>query len=117
MPTVCLNPLFLGHFRQIFEVGDVVFLDEEQDVGASNNRRLAALYCSNNSGYEVRFLAVICDNATIIFAFNCRHVFMMLLIKFSSGASSFLNCRIVGACSTAIVSNVVSQMCDKLGKL
>ncbi|CAA6660952.1 unnamed protein product [Spirodela intermedia] len=37
---------------KIFEVGDVVFLDEEQDVGASNNRRLAALYCSNNSGYE-----------------------------------------------------------------
>ncbi|MQL98508.1 hypothetical protein Taro_031228, partial [Colocasia esculenta] len=37
---------------KIFEVGDVVFLDDKQDVGASNNRRLAALYCSNNSGYE-----------------------------------------------------------------
>ncbi|XP_078439200.1 tRNA synthetase beta subunit family protein [Wolffia australiana] len=37
---------------KLFEVGDVVFLDEEADVGASNNRRLAAVYCNNNSGYE-----------------------------------------------------------------
>ncbi|CAM0949725.1 unnamed protein product [Alopecurus aequalis] len=38
---------------KIFEVGDVVALDKSRDVGASNNRRLAALYCSSsNSGHE-----------------------------------------------------------------
>ncbi|XP_051206460.1 phenylalanine--tRNA ligase beta subunit, cytoplasmic [Lolium perenne] len=37
---------------KIFEVGDVVVLDTSRDVGASNNRRLAALYCSSNSGFE-----------------------------------------------------------------
>uniref|UniRef100_M8BTI8 phenylalanine--tRNA ligase n=1 Tax=Aegilops tauschii TaxID=37682 RepID=M8BTI8_AEGTA len=36
----------------IFEVGDVVSLDTSRDVGASNNRRLAALYCNSNSGFE-----------------------------------------------------------------
>ena len=40
-------------YGQIFEVGDVVALDTSRDVGASNNRRLAALYCSSNSGFEV----------------------------------------------------------------
>ncbi|KAM3409349.1 hypothetical protein ACQJBY_001974 [Aegilops geniculata] len=37
---------------KIFEVGDVVSLDTSRDVGASNNRRLAALYCNSNSGFE-----------------------------------------------------------------
>lgn len=38
---------------KIFEVGDVVALDTSRDVGASNNRRLGALYCnSNSSGFE-----------------------------------------------------------------
>ncbi|KAG6525333.1 hypothetical protein ZIOFF_015289 [Zingiber officinale] len=36
----------------IFEVGDVVVLDGDRDVGASNNRRLAALYCNVSSGFE-----------------------------------------------------------------
>eukprot|EP01018_Ginkgo_biloba_P034120 Gb_05062 [translate_table: standard] len=38
---------------KIFEVGDVVVLDDEKDVGAANHRQLAALYCSSNSGFEV----------------------------------------------------------------
>ncbi|ERN15392.1 phenylalanine--tRNA ligase beta subunit, cytoplasmic [Amborella trichopoda] len=38
---------------KIFEVGDVVFLDGEKDVGAANRRQLAALYCNANSGFEV----------------------------------------------------------------
>ncbi|EES17722.1 hypothetical protein BDA96_09G049100 [Sorghum bicolor] len=37
---------------KIFEVGDVVMLDSSRDVGASNNRRLAALYCNRVSGFE-----------------------------------------------------------------
>lgn len=39
--------------KQIFEVGDVVIIDESNDVGAANNRRLAALYCNVYSGFEV----------------------------------------------------------------
>ncbi|GJN34997.1 hypothetical protein PR202_gb23718 [Eleusine coracana subsp. coracana] len=36
----------------IFEVGDVVTLNSSNEVGASNNRRLAALYCNRVSGFE-----------------------------------------------------------------
>ncbi|XWS60833.1 hypothetical protein CRYUN_Cryun07bG0071200 [Craigia yunnanensis] len=38
---------------KIFEVGDVVLLDEKKDVGASNRRLLSALYCGANSGFEL----------------------------------------------------------------
>lgn len=38
---------------QIFEVGDIVLLDEKKDVGATNRRQLAALYCGATSGFEV----------------------------------------------------------------
>ncbi|XP_042501579.1 phenylalanine--tRNA ligase beta subunit, cytoplasmic-like [Macadamia integrifolia] len=38
---------------KIFEVGDVVVLDEAKDVGARNRRQLAALYCGANSGFEL----------------------------------------------------------------
>ncbi|PPR96773.1 hypothetical protein GOBAR_AA23913 [Gossypium barbadense] len=37
---------------KIYEVGDVVLLDEKKDVGASNRRLLGALYCGANSGFE-----------------------------------------------------------------
>ncbi|KAK6116652.1 hypothetical protein DH2020_049586 [Rehmannia glutinosa] len=38
---------------KIFEVGDVVLLNEKKDVGASNRRHLAALYCGATSGFEL----------------------------------------------------------------
>uniref|UniRef100_A0A6N2NIA7 phenylalanine--tRNA ligase n=1 Tax=Salix viminalis TaxID=40686 RepID=A0A6N2NIA7_SALVM len=38
---------------KIFEVGDVALLDESKDVGATNRRHLAALYCGTNSGFEL----------------------------------------------------------------
>ncbi|XP_071925210.1 phenylalanine--tRNA ligase beta subunit, cytoplasmic-like isoform X1 [Coffea arabica] len=38
---------------KIFEVGDVVLLDESKDVGATNRRHFAALYCGANSGFEL----------------------------------------------------------------
>ncbi|KAM6569381.1 hypothetical protein CsatB_017366 [Cannabis sativa] len=38
---------------KIFEVGDVAVLDKTKDVGASNYRRLAALYCGATSGFEL----------------------------------------------------------------
>lgn len=34
-------------------MGDVVLLDETKDVGASNHRHFAALYCGATSGFEV----------------------------------------------------------------
>ncbi|KAH0451888.1 hypothetical protein IEQ34_019187 [Dendrobium chrysotoxum] len=37
---------------EIFEAGDIVCVDGTRDVGASNNRRLAALYCNVTSGFE-----------------------------------------------------------------
>ncbi|WMV07055.1 hypothetical protein MTR67_000440 [Solanum verrucosum] len=38
---------------KIFEVGDIVLLDDTNDVGAVNRRHLAALYCGANSGFEL----------------------------------------------------------------
>lgn len=38
---------------KIFEVGDVVLLDDKKDVGASNRRKLAALHCGATSGFEL----------------------------------------------------------------
>ncbi|XP_059640497.1 phenylalanine--tRNA ligase beta subunit, cytoplasmic [Cornus florida] len=38
---------------KIFEVGDIMHLDETKDVGARNHRHLAALYCGPNSGFEL----------------------------------------------------------------
>jgi len=38
---------------KIFELSDVSYLDPSKDVGARNNRRVAALYCSTTSGFEV----------------------------------------------------------------
>jgi hypothetical protein len=40
---------------QLFEVSDIVRLDNKEDVGASNRRQLAAVYCNLNSGFEVIF--------------------------------------------------------------
>lgn len=37
---------------KIFELSDVVEKDAESDVGASNRRRVAALYCGTTSGFE-----------------------------------------------------------------
>eukprot|EP00227_Mantoniella_beaufortii_P009897 CAMPEP_0197580416 /NCGR_PEP_ID=MMETSP1326-20131121/4211_1 /TAXON_ID=1155430 /ORGANISM="Genus nov. species nov., Strain RCC2288" /LENGTH=596 /DNA_ID=CAMNT_0043144159 /DNA_START=57 /DNA_END=1847 /DNA_ORIENTATION=+ len=38
---------------KLFEVGDVVLLDESKDVGARNYRRLLVLYSNVKSGFEV----------------------------------------------------------------
>ncbi|XP_028772641.1 phenylalanine--tRNA ligase beta subunit, cytoplasmic [Neltuma alba] len=38
---------------KIFEVGDIVVLDDTKDVGARNQRQLAALYCGSNAGFEI----------------------------------------------------------------
>ncbi|KAL6585259.1 hypothetical protein OROMI_004548 [Orobanche minor] len=38
---------------KIFDVDDVVLLDDKKDVGASNRRRLAALHCGATSGFEL----------------------------------------------------------------
>ena len=38
---------------KLFEVGDVVLIDPEADVGARNSRRLLVLYCNQKAGFEV----------------------------------------------------------------
>lgn len=38
---------------KIFEVGDVSVLDGNKDVGATNRRQIAALYCGATSGFEL----------------------------------------------------------------
>jgi len=43
------NPLPL----KIFEISDIVVKDNMTDVGASNHRRLCAVYCANSSGFEI----------------------------------------------------------------
>lgn len=36
-------------------MGDIVLLDDTKDVGATNRRHLAALYCGATAGYEVYY--------------------------------------------------------------
>eukprot|EP00245_Coleochaete_scutata_P007775 TRINITY_DN23538_c0_g1_i1.p1 TRINITY_DN23538_c0_g1~~TRINITY_DN23538_c0_g1_i1.p1 ORF type:complete len:598 (-),score=118.03 TRINITY_DN23538_c0_g1_i1:79-1872(-) len=49
----------VGHNKEaprpvkVFEVSDIVLLDQTTDVGARNHRRLVALYCGSTSGFEV----------------------------------------------------------------
>ncbi|KAJ0761410.1 putative phenylalanine--tRNA ligase [Helianthus annuus] len=52
---------------KIFEVGDVTVFDELKDVGSTNHRQLAALYCGATSGFEVKlcFLNIIFPNMKI----------------------------------------------------
>lgn len=38
---------------KLFEVGDVVVIDDERDVGARNSRRLLVLYSSTKAGFEM----------------------------------------------------------------
>jgi len=38
---------------RLFEISDVVFKDNQTDVGARNRRNLCALYCSHSAGFEV----------------------------------------------------------------
>ena len=38
---------------RLFEVGDIVLTDDWTDVGAHNERKLAALYCGLTSGFEL----------------------------------------------------------------
>jgi len=37
----------------VFEVSDVVILDNDSDVGATNKRQLCALYCDTSSQFEM----------------------------------------------------------------
>ncbi|KAF6146966.1 hypothetical protein GIB67_036685 [Kingdonia uniflora] len=43
----------------IFEVGDVVLLDKGKDIGATNRRRIAALYSGEDSGFEIIYALVL----------------------------------------------------------
>lgn len=38
---------------KLFEVSDVVLVDEDCEVGARNERRLAAVNCNKSAGFEV----------------------------------------------------------------
>lgn len=38
---------------KLFEVGDVVLIDDTRDVGARNERRMIGLYCNTSAGFEV----------------------------------------------------------------
>ena len=53
-----LKTMFHNHGRvtlpvKIFELSDIVLKDSTSDVGASNHRRLGALFCGNVSGFEI----------------------------------------------------------------
>lgn len=38
---------------KLFEISDVVLLDPKSEVGARNERRLAAVNCNKSAGFEV----------------------------------------------------------------
>jgi len=56
---------------RVFEVSDVVLLDELKDVGARNERRLCAINCSKTPGFEIihglldRFMTILGSEPTL----------------------------------------------------
>lgn len=38
---------------RLFEASDVILLDDKMESGARNERRLAAVICSKESGFEI----------------------------------------------------------------
>jgi hypothetical protein len=61
-------------------VGDIALLDESKDVGATNRRHLAALYCGTNSGFEVQFLKLLSFISNTVWnSFHCK--FWTLIIR------------------------------------
>lgn len=57
---------------QIFEVGDIVLLDDTNDVGAVNRRHLAALYCGANSGFEVQIYHICSSCSGSLVVLHCE---------------------------------------------
>ena len=56
---------------RLFEVGDIVLTDERTDVGAHNERKMAALYCGLTSGFE--FIHGLVDKAMQQTGFTFLH--------------------------------------------
>lgn len=52
LKTLSANQAFLNLPIRLFEVSDISLLDASTDIGARNERRLAALYCGSTSGFE-----------------------------------------------------------------
>lgn len=59
-PTTLANlscfHIFVLFRSQLFEISDVVLLDDQNEVGARNERRLVALHSNLTSGFEVSAL-------------------------------------------------------------
>ena len=50
--ALCSNKGLVNLPVRLFELGDICLCDSKSDVGARNERRLAALYCGVSSGFE-----------------------------------------------------------------
>src|SRR5688572_14926177 len=47
------NNIKIGIPLKIFEISDIVRLDNKSDVGASNHRFISAMYCSSKGELEI----------------------------------------------------------------
>lgn len=65
-------------------MGDVAVLDDSKDVGATNRRQLAALYCGATSGFEVEILWLLSDIicSLNILDYGDMGIFLLKLIGF-----------------------------------
>lgn len=64
-------------------MGDIAVLDESKDVGATNRRQLAALYCGATSGFEVEIHWLLYNLLCYcIIELYLKYNFNMLLMEF-----------------------------------
>ena len=73
-------------------MGDVTLLDEKKDVGATNCRQLAALYCGASSGFEVQYKNPGVHSFTYKEVFCSSSILCLLFDSYSTGYCRALLC-------------------------
>ncbi|KAF7154586.1 hypothetical protein RHSIM_Rhsim01G0138800 [Rhododendron simsii] len=93
---------------KIFEVGDIVLLDETKDVGAANRRQLAALYCGATSGFEFAICSMVKLDAE---DYECDHS----ISDSSPDAYTLQGKNLIRACSANLIHGLVDRVMEAIG--
>jgi hypothetical protein len=86
---------------QLFEISDVVLLDDQNEVGARNERRLVALHSNLTSGFEVSAAPLGSPPQRMITFFSAQMAFLLslrpaclhILIQYSAFSDYFRRLR------------------------
>ncbi|KAI8572402.1 hypothetical protein RHMOL_Rhmol01G0195700 [Rhododendron molle] len=94
---------------KIFEVGDIVLLDETKDVGAANRRQLAALYCGATSGFEIAIYGMVVKLDAE--DYECDGT----ISDSSPDAYTLQRKNLISACSANLIHGLVDRVMEAIG--